>query len=105
MENDTFAALRERIDTDYFEDLIKKYLIDNKHSSIVILKPERGLTAKKDAILADRLKKYNYKGELTFELTKNSKPGKNTHDIYSSLDELEFLKLAHDKAVKFREMI
>jgi Zn-dependent M16 (insulinase) family peptidase len=29
-ENDTFAFLRERIDTDYFENLIKKYLIDNK---------------------------------------------------------------------------
>lgn len=55
--------------------------------------------------VADRLKKYNYKGELTFELTKNSKPGKNTHDIYSSLDELEFLKLAYEKAVKFRDMI
>lgn len=57
-ENDTFAKLRERIDTDYFEELIRKYLLDNTHSSIVMLKPERGLTAKKDKILADKLSEY-----------------------------------------------
>ena len=32
--------------------------------------------------VADRLKKHNYKGELTFELTRSSKPCKDTHDIY-----------------------
>lgn len=57
-ENDTFALLRERIDSGYFEGLIRKYLIDNKHSSIVILKPVRGLTAKNDRILADKLAEY-----------------------------------------------
>ncbi|MBO4423248.1 MAG: sugar phosphate isomerase/epimerase [Clostridia bacterium] len=55
--------------------------------------------------VADRLKKHGYKGALTFELTCKSKPGRSTHDIYSSYDELEFLKLAHEKAVKFREML
>ncbi|MBR6487216.1 MAG: insulinase family protein, partial [Lachnospiraceae bacterium] len=56
--NDTFAALRSKIDTGYFEDLIKKYLLDNSHSSIVVLKPERGLTARMDKELADRLAGY-----------------------------------------------
>ena len=55
--------------------------------------------------VADRLKAHNYKGELTFELTCKSKPGKNTHDIYAHLDELGFLVLAHEKAVKFRELL
>ena len=55
--------------------------------------------------VADRLKACNYKGELTFELTRNSKPGKNTHDIYAHLDEFAFLSLAYEKAVKFRDLL
>ncbi len=55
--------------------------------------------------VADRLRLHNYKGELTFELTKNSKPGKNTHDIYAHLDEFAFLSLAYEKAVKFRDLL
>lgn len=55
--------------------------------------------------VADRLKKHGYKGELTFELTRNSKPGKTTHEIYAALGELEFLTLAHEKAEKFRRMM
>ncbi len=63
--NDTFAFLRDNVDTGYFEDLIRKYLLDNSHCSIVILKPERGLTAKKDNELARKLKEY--KNSLTEE--------------------------------------
>ena len=55
--------------------------------------------------VADRLREHGYKGELTFELTRNSKPGKNTHDIYTHLDEFALLSLAYEKAVKFRDLI
>lgn len=55
--------------------------------------------------VADRLKKYGYKGEMTFEYTCKNKPKKNTHEIYSSLNEFEFLQLAYKKAVQFRKMI
>lgn len=57
-ENDTFDYLRKAIDTDYYEDLIQKYLLDNTHSSLVIVKPEAGLTAKRDAALRDKLAAY-----------------------------------------------
>ncbi len=56
--NDTFKRLKDRVDSGYFEDLIREYLLDNPHSSIVILKPERGLTARMDKDLADKLAKY-----------------------------------------------
>ncbi len=56
--NDTFALLREKVDTDYFENLIREYLLDNKHSSIVVLEPERGMTAAMDKELADMLAVY-----------------------------------------------
>ena len=67
------------------------------------LMPFDGMTDWKS--VADRLKAHNYKGELTFELTRNSKPGKTTHDIYAHLDEFAFLSLAHEKAVKFRDLL
>ncbi|MDO4189254.1 MAG: insulinase family protein, partial [Lachnospiraceae bacterium] len=56
--NDTFAFLKKQVDTDYFEQIINKYLLNNNHSSIVVLEPERGLNAKKDKALADKLSEY-----------------------------------------------
>ena len=50
-----FARLRELMDTDYYEELIRKYYLDNTHGSILVLKPEKGLAARKDQALADRL--------------------------------------------------
>ncbi len=57
-QNDTFAFLKSQVDTGYFEDLVRKYLLDNPHSAIVIVEPERGLTAKLDAKLAKELEEY-----------------------------------------------
>ena len=36
-----FEFLKENVETGYFEDLIRKYLLDNTHGSIVIIRPER----------------------------------------------------------------
>ena len=55
--NDTYAFLKSKVDTDYYESLIEKYLLNNAHSSIVVLEPERGLNTKKDKELADKLSK------------------------------------------------
>ncbi len=59
--NDTFKRLRDKVDSGYFEGLIQEYLLDNPHSSIVVLAPERGLTAKMDKDLALKLKAYKDK--------------------------------------------
>ena len=56
--NDTFKSVRAKIGTSYFEDLVKKYLIGNTHSSVVTVKPVKGLTAKNDALLAKKLADY-----------------------------------------------
>lgn len=55
---DTFAFLREQMDTGYFEKLIQDYLLDNTHGAIVIVKPERGRTARMEALLAEKLAQY-----------------------------------------------
>ena len=55
--------------------------------------------------IANRLNSVGYDKELTFELVRNSKPGRNTHDIYAHLDLEGYVKLAYEKAQKFRSLI
>ncbi len=52
---DTFAFLKEMVETDYFEKLTEKYLLNNTHASVVCLVPSKGLTAAKDKELANKL--------------------------------------------------
>ena len=56
--NAVYAYLREQVETNYFEELIQKYLLDNTHASVVIVEPERGLNAKMEAALEAKLKAY-----------------------------------------------
>ena len=53
-----FKDLKEKINTDYYEKLIEKYLINNQHKSVVVVAPKEGLTAKEEKELADRLAAY-----------------------------------------------
>ncbi|MDO4312836.1 MAG: insulinase family protein [Eubacteriales bacterium] len=55
---DTFEFLKQQMNTDYFENLIRKYLLDNQHGVIVTLKPEKGRTARMDRELHDKLQAY-----------------------------------------------
>lgn len=56
--NETFAALRKKVDTGYFEGLVKQYLIDNPHKSMVVLLPKKGLTEKREKELKEQLAAY-----------------------------------------------
>ena len=56
--DDTFDELEKAIGTDYYEELIKKFLIDNPHSSLVVLTPKKGMTAEKEALLQEKLDAY-----------------------------------------------
>lgn len=53
--NDTFAALREKVDTGYFEGLVKEYLLENPHRSVVVLNPKKGLSEENDNKLKEEL--------------------------------------------------
>lgn len=55
---DTYRFLKEQVDTGYYEQLVQKYLLDNTHASVVIIEPEHGLVAKRDAELAQKLSEY-----------------------------------------------
>ncbi|MCR5271986.1 MAG: insulinase family protein [Lachnospiraceae bacterium] len=55
-EGEIYALLREKIDTGYFEELIKKYLLNNTHSSLIIMEPDREMNDRREAALKDKLK-------------------------------------------------
>ena len=55
---ETFEYLKNQIDTDYFEKLIQKYLLDNTHGSIVMVIPEKGRTARLDTELKEKLQHF-----------------------------------------------
>ncbi len=50
--------IKSKINEGYFEKLIQKYLLDNKYSSLVILKPSSGLNEKKEEALKNKLSAY-----------------------------------------------
>lgn len=53
-----FDELRREIGTGYFEGLIRTYLLDNPHASLVMVLPEKGLNEKKEKALAEKLSAY-----------------------------------------------
>ena len=41
---DAFEILKEKVETSYYTDLIKKWLLDNPHATLVIVEPKKGLS-------------------------------------------------------------
>ena len=58
--NEVFDFLKEKVETDYFENLIRKYILDNDHKSYVVLKPKRGLNKIADANMKEELAAYKH---------------------------------------------
>lgn len=80
--NETYKRMKEKVDTDYFERLIKEYLLDNPHKSLLTLKPEKGLGTKEEEALAKKLA--DYKASLSPE------------EIRSIVEETKALKAYQD---------
>ena len=66
-DNDPYAALcyekyydflRKQLETDYYEQLIQKYLLDNPHAVLVEMIPEPGLALKVEEETKEKLKAY-----------------------------------------------
>ncbi len=52
------GEIRETSSRGYFESLIRTYLLDNQHSSLITLVPEPGLISRKEQGLADQLNRH-----------------------------------------------
>ncbi|MCR4610314.1 MAG: insulinase family protein [Lachnospiraceae bacterium] len=87
--------LKKDIGTSYFRDLIKEYFLDNKFASIVISKPKKGLTAKEDEELREKLaeKKASMSAEEIKAIIDNTKHLHEYQQTPSSNEELEKLPM------------
>ncbi len=88
---DIFQQLRDNISSDYFEQLIQKHFLQNTHCAVVSLVPEKGLNAKKDAALAQKLQAYKEslsEDEIT-KLVEDTQKLKDYQEEPSSKEELE----------------
>lgn len=88
---DTFAEMKEEMENGLFEQIIKNYLLENAHGSVISLVPKRGLEEKKAEQEAETLKKY--RDSLTEaqlqEIVKDTKALKEYQDEPSPQEELE----------------
>ena len=83
---DTFSFLKKQIGTGYYEDLIRRYLLENSHGAIVVVKPEKGRTARMDRELAQKLEAY-----------KNGLSEKERQELADRTEALEAYQSAEDR--------
>ncbi len=55
---ETFDFLKKEVENGYFEQLIRDYLLDNPFEAVIVVAPEKNLTAKEDEKLAKKLTAY-----------------------------------------------
>ena len=53
--DETYKALKGEVSTAYYENMLRDLLMENTHKSVVVVRPVRGLTGKRDKALAARL--------------------------------------------------
>jgi len=88
---DIFKSLNEKIESTYFEDLIRKYFLDNNHVAVVVALPEKGLTAKAEQAIAEKLA--NYKKSLSAdEITQLIKATKELEEYQETPESEEALQ-------------
>ena len=54
--------------------------------------------------VADRLDKWNYTGEMTFELTTASKPNRHENDVYAQMDIKDYIRTAYERACRLESL-
>ena len=93
--NHTYEKMRKWAETDAFEQLIKKYLLNNPHSTVVVLRPQKGLTARRDAALREKLaaKKASFTATQLQEIIDRAADLKAFQDAQDTKENLEKLPM------------
>ena len=61
--SETFRFLRDNLESGYFEDMIREWLLESPNSALVILKPKKGLVQEQEKRTAEKLAEF--KASLT----------------------------------------
>ncbi len=97
--NETFRKLKELVDTDYFEDLAKKRILENPYAVTVLMEAKSGLSEEGDRKLAEKLAAYkaSLKPEEIRKLiddTKALKAYQEAPETKEALESIPLLKLS-----------
>ncbi len=86
-----YKFLREQIGTDYFEDLIRTYILNNNHASFVTVGPQKGLAQEAEAKTAARLQewKQTLSAEQISEMIEETRALRAFQETPSTKEELE----------------
>ena len=97
----TFAFLKEQVGCGYYEKLIQRYLLDNPHGAVVIVKPEKGRTAKMDAALDKKLQDFKaaLSPEEIEEMVKRTKQLEEYQSVPESPEALEKIPVLERKDI------
>lgn len=92
---ETFRLMKERVESNYFEELIVKYLLNNTHRTVVVASPKKGLTEEKEKQLAKQLAqtKAGMSKEVLDTIIRETKALKEYHEIPDSKEDLEKIPL------------
>ncbi len=87
--------LKEKVGTGYYEELIRTYLLNNPHSSLIVMVPEKGLTAKEDQQVRERLQRYkeSLSKEQILELVEKTEKLRAFQEAPSTEEELKAIPL------------
>lgn len=94
----TLKKIKSALNSRYFEDLIEKYILKNNHSSILVVKPVKGLAEEKEAYTKKKMA--DFKQSLTAEQiekiisdTVKLKERQVTHDSPEDLKKIPLLSI------------
>ncbi|MGN0515162.1 MAG: insulinase family protein [Lachnospiraceae bacterium] len=93
--NETFAFLKENVNKGYFEEIIRKYIIENTHAALITLIPKINLTAIMDEKTRKKLEAYkkSLSEEQIKKIVADTKHLKEYQDEPSTDEELQTIPM------------
>lgn len=87
----TFDYLKKAVEEGYFEQLIRRYLLDNPHEAVILVRPKVNQTSEEDKKLAAKLKAYkdSLSREELEKLADQTRQLKEYQEETSSQEDLE----------------
>lgn len=90
-----FDFLKKAVEEGYFEELIRKYLLDNPFEAVITVRPKKNLTTEEDAKVAEALASYkaSLSQEEIQEIVRKTEELKTYQDTPSAPEDLEKIPL------------
>lgn len=103
---ETYQFLRNQLKTDYYEQLVQTYFVENRHSSVIVLEPKKGLNALADERLETMLseKKKSMSQDEILKIVEETKHLKKYQETPSTQEELETLPMLSRKDIRKEAM-